>query len=325
MAFFVLSTLFISVIMADRELGTATIMGGSEMLAQPEALKTEKSILGEGPLWLSEKGQLVWVDIEGGKVRVYEPNTGKESEIPVGQRIGAIVQADDGRMVCALESGFAFLDLSSGRIEPIVDPEAHLPDNRFNDGKVDPAGRFWAGTMSKDDKGPVGALYRLEGDGSVDRMVEGIGCSNGLGWSLDAKTMYYIDTSTGRVDAFDYDVENGEIRNRRTAASIPREHGYPDGMTVDAEGMLWVACWDGYGISRIDPATGTLLHRLELPVSRVTSCCFGGENMDELYITSARVGLSEEQLRREPLAGSLFVCKPGVRGLPSNKYKVHQS
>jgi len=292
---------------------------------QPTAVAVEKSILGEGPIWLPDNGRLIWVDIEGMAVRWYEPATGKQGSVSVGQRIGAVVQADDGRMVGALENGFAFLDPTSGLLEPIADPEAHLPGNRFNDGKVDPAGRFWAGTMPKGDEGPVGALYRLDGDGSVRRMVEEIGCSNGLGWSLDGKTMYYIDTSTGRVDGFDYDAESGEIGNRRTVASIPRELGHPDGMTVDEEGMLWVACWDGYGISRIDPATGSQLERLELPVSRVTSCCFGGDNMDELYITSASVGLSEEQLRLEPLAGSLFVCKPGVKGRRSNEYKVKKT
>jgi sugar lactone lactonase YvrE len=295
------------------------------MSMQPKALKVEKSILGEGPLWNSQKGQLVWVDIEGKKVHVYEPSTGKENAISVGQRIGAIVKADDGRMVCALENGFAFLELASGRLEPIVDPEAHLPGNRFNDGKVDPAGRFWAGTMPMGEGGPLGSLYRLDEDGSAHRMVGDIGCSNGLGWSLDAKTMYYIDTGTGRIDQFDYDAESGHIGNRRILAAIQKEHGNPDGMAVDAEGKLWVACWGGYGISRIDPATGTLLERLNLPVSQVTSCCFGGENLDELYITSASVGLDEERLRKEPLAGSLFVCKPGVQGLPSYEYKTKRT
>ncbi|MEK0315681.1 SMP-30/gluconolactonase/LRE family protein [Cohnella sp. 56] len=292
------------------------------MKQQAEAIDVEKSVLGEGPLWLPESGQLVWVDIEGMKVRMWNPNTREEKSVAVGQRIGAIVRATDGRMVCALEHGFHYLDLTTGELEPIVDPEAHLPGNRFNDGKCDPAGRFWAGTMPMSGGEPVGALYRLDADGSAHRMVGEVGCSNGLGWSLDGSTMYYIDTGTRRVDRFDYDAVSGSISNRRALAVIPADQGHPDGMTVDAEGKLWVAHWDGYAVSRFDPDTGACLERIELPVSRVTSCCFGGDNLDELYITSASIGLSEEQLRQEPLAGSLFVYKPGVKGRLSYDFKV---
>ncbi|PRX62911.1 sugar lactone lactonase YvrE [Cohnella sp. SGD-V74] len=292
------------------------------MTKRAEAINAEKSVLGEGPLWLPESGRLVWVDIEGMKIRMWNPKTGEEESVSVGQRIGAVVRATDGRMVCALQNGFHFLDAETGELEPIADPEAHLPGNRFNDGKCDPAGRFWAGTMPIADGAPTGALYRLDGDGSAHKMAEEIGCSNGLGWSLDGSTMYYIDTSTRRIDKFDFDAGSGGISNRRTVAVIPADQGYPDGMTVDAEGKLWVAHWDGHAVSRFDPDTGECLERVELPVSRVTSCCFGGDDLDELYITSASVGLSEEQLRREPLAGSLFVYKPGVKGLPAAEFKV---
>ncbi|MFB9277025.1 SMP-30/gluconolactonase/LRE family protein [Cohnella cellulosilytica] len=292
------------------------------MKKQAEAVNVEKSVLGEGPLWLPKSGQLVWVDIEGMKIRTWHPKTGEEGVISVGQRIGAVVLAEDGRMVCALQNGFYFLDPAAGALEPIVDPEAHLTGNRFNDGKCDPSGRFWAGTMPMTGGAPDGALYRLDADGSAHRMASGVGCSNGLGWSPDARTMYYIDTSTRRVDRFDYDAASGGISNRRTVVVLPDGQGFPDGMTVDAEGKLWVAHWDGYAVSRFDPDTGECLERVELPVSRVTSCCFGGDDLDELYITSASVGLSEEQLRKEPLAGSLFVYKPGVKGLPANDFKV---
>ncbi len=296
--------------------------GMSCVKKQAEAINVEKSALGEGPLWLPESGQLVWVDIEGMKIRMWNPKTREEGSVSVGQRIGAVVRASDGRMVCALEHGFYFLDLTTGELEPIVDPEAHLPGNRFNDGKCDPAGRFWAGTMPKSEDAPEGSLYRLDTDGSVHRMVGEISCSNGLGWSLDGRTMYYIDTGTRRVDRFDYDAASGNISNRRVVANIPVDQGFPDGMTVDAEGKLWVAHWGGYAVSRFDPDTGECLERIELPVSQVTSCCFGGDDLDELYITSASVGLSEEQLRQEPLAGSLFVYKPGVKGQLAHDYQV---
>lgn len=301
-------------------------MGGIIVLDNRVKVLVEgESLLGEGPLWLADSKEIVWVDIEGKCLLIFSIVTGKKRTLPVGQRIGAVVRAEDGRMVCALENGFYYLNPETESLEPIVDPESHLPGNRFNDGKCDPMGRFWAGTMPIEGEGPVGALYRLDGDGSVHKMVEEIGCSNGLGWSLDGKTMYYIDTSTKRIDRFDYDAVSGNITNRQTVVVIPSEQGYPDGMTVDAEGMIWVAHWDGYCISRFDPSTGECLERIELPVSRITSCCFGGEDMDELYITSARVGLSEEQLLREPLAGSLFVYKAGVKGLLANEFKLKSS
>jgi len=290
---------------------------------RPELLVEELALLGEGPLWLPERKQIAWVDIEGKRVHFFTPSTGEKSAIDVGQRIGAAVLADDGRLVCALQNGFHFLDLNDGSLEPIADPEADMPGNRFNDGKCDPSGRFWAGTMPLADSEPTGALYRLDGDGSVHRMVTGIGCSNGLGWKPDGTVMYYIDTVTRRIDRFDYDAQTGNIANRQTVADIPDDFGFPDGMAVDAEGHLWVAFWGGYGVRRFNPETGECLEKVELPVSQVSSCCFGGENLDVLYITSARVGLSEEQLQQEPLAGSTFKYVPGVSGMPVNVYKTN--
>lgn len=292
------------------------------MADRPELLVDVKSVLGEGPLWLPASQQLAWVDIEGMCIHLYAPATGGQSRISVGQRIGAVVPASDGRMVCALQNGFYYLNLETEQLEPIVDPEAALPGNRFNDGKCDPSGRFWAGTMPIEGGEPVGSLYRLDGDGSVHRMVEGVGCSNGLGWNLDETVMYYIDTVTNRVDGFDYDASTGEIRNRRTLIPIPPEQGMPDGMTVDREGMLWVAHWGGSRISRWDPERGECLGTVHLPVSLVSSCCFGGEAMDKLYVTTASIGLSDEQLRIEPLAGCVFVYSPGVGGIPSHIYQT---
>lgn len=292
-------------------------------MASPlEVLEVDKALLGEGPLWLPENKQLVWVDIEGMQLHLYSPDTGISRAIAVGQRIGAVVPTTDGRMLCALQNGFYYLNMVNESIEPIADPEADLPNNRFNDGKCDPSGRFWAGTMPIGGDDPVGALYRLDQDGTVHKMVTGVGCSNGIGWNLDQTTMYYIDTVTRRIDRFDYEATTGNISNRQTAIPIPENQGYPDGMAVDVEGMLWVAHWGGYCVSRWNPETGECLEKVELPVSQVTSCCFGGEHLDELYITSASVGLSEEQLLKEPLAGSVFKYAPSVRGMPVHKYKV---
>ncbi|MNB71277.1 L-arabinolactonase [compost metagenome] len=291
------------------------------MANQPELLVEELALLGEGPLWLPESKTIVWVDIEGMCIHLYTPGTEVKEAIPVGERIGAVVPAADGRMVCALQTGFAYLDLASRSLERIADPEEDQPENRFNDGKCDPAGRFWAGTMPLEGDSPAGALYRLDGDGKISTMLAGVGCSNGLAWNAEATAMYYIDTPTGRVDQFDYDVLTGNIKNRRTAFHLPPGQGSPDGMTIDIEGMLWVAHWGGSCVSRWNPVTGKCLESVQLPVSQVTSCCFGGENLDELYITSARDGLSDEQLQGEPLAGGIFKYTPGVRGVAANVFK----
>ncbi len=286
-----------------------------------EVIEETKALLGEGPLWLADRKQLIWVDIESKQIHLLTPSTGEKRVITVDQRIGTIAPVEDGRMLCALQNGLYFLDINSEQLELITDPEAHLPNNRFNDGKCDPSGRFWAGTMPLGETIPSGALYRLDHNGAIHQMVTGVGCSNGMAWSQDQTTMYYIDTYTGQVDRFDYEAATGAISNRKAIIVMPQEQGYPDGMTIDAEGMLWIAHWGGYCVSRWNPATGECLERVELPVSQVTSCCFGGEQLDELYITSARTGLSEEQLAQEPLAGSLFKYKPGVKGTPMYAYK----
>jgi sugar lactone lactonase YvrE len=203
----------------------------------------------------------------------------------------------------------------------IADPEAHLPGNRFNDGKCDPAGRFWAGTMRiAEDQVGAGSLYCLDRDLTVRKMWEGITIANGIAWSSDAKTMYYIDTPTCAVAAFDYDLATGSIANRREIIRTPKEAGFPDGMTIDAEGMLWVAYWQGWRVVRWDPSTGEMLATVELPVERVTAPWFGGPNLDELYITTARIGLSDEARAQQPLAGSLFRARVGVAGLPAFEF-----
>ena len=219
----------------------------------------------------------------------------------------------------ALKNGFASLDLYTNKVTHIADPEKRA-DNRFNDGKCDPAGRFWAGTLSYKESPEQGALYRLDKDLSAHRLVEKVTCSNGIVWSGDAKTMYYIDSPTMRVDAFDYDVETGSVSNRRTVISCEKGHGYPDGMAIDAEDKLWVAHWDGSAVRRWDPKTGKLLRSIELPATRITSCAFGGPKLDKLYVTSATTGLDEATRKRLPLAGGLFLVDPGTTGVLSAEF-----
>jgi sugar lactone lactonase YvrE len=273
--------------------------------------------LGEGAIWDGRRQQLLWIDILGQSLHVCDPVTGKDRAIDVGQLIGTLVPRRSGGVMVAVYDGFAALDLVTGKLEFITDPEADLPDTRFNDGKCDPAGRFWAGTMSLKGVKEAGSLYVLDADHSVRRMVTGVTTSNGIVWSRDARTMYYIDTRLQRVDAFDYDLATGNITNRRVAIPIPADQGHPDGMTMDAEGMLWIAHWDGWRVTRWNPLTGQLLQTIQVPVARVTSCAFGGPQLDTLYITTAQ---PTEPDPAQPQAGGVFVAKPDVRGLPAFEY-----
>jgi sugar lactone lactonase YvrE len=280
-----------------------------------------KAELGEGPVWDATNEDLLWVDITSCLVHRYHPATGETVSIDVGQPVGSIVIREEGGAVVGLKNGIHLLDWESGELTLISDPEAHLPDNRFNDGKCDPAGRFWTGTMLPDEIDRMGSLYCLDTDRSCKQVLTNIGCSNGLAWSPDQKTMYYIDSPDRTVDALDYEVTTGEVGNRRTVIRIPEGGGVPDGMAIDLEGMLWVAQWDGYQVGRWNPATGELIGIVDVPVARVTSCAFGGPELTELYITTASIDQSEEALASQPHAGGIFRINAGVRGLPVNGYR----
>lgn len=281
-----------------------------------ELVLDAKAILGEGPSWHAEWNILLWVDIVDQKVHLYDPATGSDRVLEIDQPVGAVVPRASGGAVIAAKHGFYTLDLLTGATVPIADPEVHLPENRFNDGKCDPVGRFWAGTMLNREVA-AGSLYCLESDYSIRHVLDQVKISNGLGWSPDHKTLYYNDTPTRQVSAFDYDLSTGGISNRRVAIHYPEDHGNPDGMTVDAEGMLWIAEWNGWQVSRWNPNTGQLLDTIQVPVAKVTSCVFGGARLDELYITTASVDLTEEEQKNQPLAGGLFVVRPGVQGTPT--------
>ena len=279
-----------------------------------------KATLGEGPVWDDRESVLWWVDIDGCAIHRYDPATDLDTHCSVGEKVGAAVPRAKGGLVAAVVNGFVEVDFDKASVNPVVDPEAGSNRNRFNDGKCDPAGRFWAGTMNVDGSGPVGALYRLDADRTVHTMVTGVGTSNGLAWSTDGDTMYYIDTPTRRVDAFDYDVKTGEIRNRRKVVEIPDGQGYPDGMSIDDEGKLWVAHWGGWRVARWDPNTGQKLGEIKLPAAHVTSCAFGGPHRKTLYITTARTGLNEAGLKEQPLAGGVFAIELTVSGPPFVPY-----
>jgi sugar lactone lactonase YvrE len=283
------------------------------MSAELDVALNVRARLGEGPSWDQQTRRLLWVDITGEVVHRFDPTSGNDERFRVGQPVGAVVPTTDGRLTLAASDGFAILDLSSGEIERIADVEADLADTMMNDGKCDPVGRLWAGTKDAVGSRPIASLYRLGADREPVRMLPGLTVSNGLGWSPDCTTMYFIDSPTQRIDVLDFDLDAGEISNRRTLAEIPEDWGVPDGMTVDEEGFLWVAFWGGSAVRRFDPS-GALVTTIEFPVSQVTSCSFGGVDLRDLYVTTARDGLSHRRLAEQPLAGALFRLRPGVAG-----------
>lgn len=289
------------------------------MADRAELVLDAKARLGEGAVWDARRQLLYWVDIEGYAVHAFDPATGRDQSFALGDSVGTVVPRTKGGVALTLGRAFATLDLETRRLSVLVEPEEEKArlGNRFNDGKCDPRGRFWAGTMAVSEAPAAGALYRLDLDGRVRRMLENVSISNGIVWSLDRDLMYYIDTPTREVAVFDYDDATGAIANRRVAARFPVGHGWPDGMTMDAEGLLWVAEWDGACVSRWDPATGKRARRIKLPVSRVTSCAFGGPGLDELYVTTAWSRLDPDQRRAQPQAGGLFRLRPGVKGVPA--------
>ena len=237
----------------------------------------------------------------------------------VGAPVGAAVPTTSGRVALATRDGFSLLDLGTGGIEPVAAVEADDPRTMMNDGKCDPAGRFWAGTKDIEGQRSLGSLYRLDPDRTAVRVLRDVTVSNGLGWSLDGRTMYYIDSPTHAVDAFDFEPESGAISGRRRLVAFPERWGLPDGMTIDEEGFLWVAFWGGAAVRRIAP-DGRIELVVEFPVSQVTSCAFGGADLADLYVTSARDGLTDAQLADQPIAGGLFRLRPGVAGLPSHPF-----
>jgi sugar lactone lactonase YvrE len=274
-----------------------------------------KAPLGEGAIWDSGRKVLYWVDIDGFKVHVYDPVTNKDREYGVGKSVGTVVPRKSGGLMLAVKDGFAEMDLETGSVRVVTRPDDHPDSARFNDGKCDPSGRFWAGTMGLG--AGKGVLYRLDADLSIHRMLDNLTTPNGIVWSHDKKTMYYIDTRAGEVWAFDYDDATGAITNKRPVVKIPKGVGGPDGMTIDSEGMLWVAHWGGWGVYRWDPNTGKLLDTIRVPAEQVSSCAFGGRDLDVLYITTARTGITGARLDSQPLAGGLFCAKPGARGVPA--------
>jgi sugar lactone lactonase YvrE len=297
-------------------MSTRKLVEGLELVLDAHA------IVGEGPVWSVAEQALYWVDVMANLVHRYDPQSKRDETFDVGQPVGALALREAGGLVLALRDGFAEFDPGSGRPSLIAEVEAGDPNTRMNDGKCDRAGRFWAGTMGflERDGECAGSLFRLDPDHQVTCVLTGVTVSNGLDWTADDRLMYYIDTPTGGVDVFDFDATTGQISGRRRLVTIAPEDGMPDGMTLDAEGYLWVALWGGWAVRRYAP-NGTLDRVVELPVSQVSCCTFGGPDLSDLYITSATEGFAGPDHAREPLAGALFRYRPGVSGRAASSYK----
>ena len=275
---------------------------------------TAKMQIGEGPVWDVKNQRLLWVDIVGQELNVFNPVDGSNKTYKFPDIVTSATPRATGGVLLTLRRSIALFDLATEKLETIAEVEADMPGNRFNDGKTDRQGRHWAGTMGDVDwNHPIGNLYRIGADRKPVRMEQKICCSNGIGWSPDNKTMYFCESFAYVIHAYDFDAATGEIANRRPFTTVNSE-SFPDGLTVDAEGFVWSAQPVFGRIVRYDPA-GKMERIIELPVSRGTSVMFGGPDLDTLFVTTMRTTLDDTQLAQEPLAGCLLAIKPGVRGI----------
>ena len=271
--------------------------------------------LGEGPVWDPVEQQLVWIDAPRRTVHWFGLQGVETAIAEVPNTPGSVALRRSGGLVMALEDGFWLLEPDLRTLRQRTPLPMTRPGIRMNDGKCHADGSFWAGSVSAD-LSPTGVLWRLASDGQLGAVLAGVRLSNGMGWSPDGKIFYFIDSPLFRVDAFDYEPAMARISGRRTVVEVPRSDGMPDGMTVDAEGYIWLALWGGSAVRRYAP-DGRLDQSLPLPVSNVTSCAFGGRDLTDLYVTTASDGLSHGELLKQPLAGGLFVCRGVGTGMPS--------
>jgi len=284
----------------------------------PQPILDARARLGEGPIWDATTQTLFWVDVYNHRVHQFDPATGQNRYFDTGEVVSAIAPASPGQLIMALRESVARLDLQTGDVTPLVTLAlSSRIDTRCNDGKCDPQGRFWIGTCS--DTPGQAALYRYDPDGSVTLMETDLTISNGLGWSPNGKTFYLTDSFQHKIFAYDFDGAGGSIGNRRVLVDLSHESVEPDGLTVDTQGNLWVALWDGWAIACFDPA-GQELFRIKMPVPRPTSVTFGGSELTELYITSASVGLSQKEVQEAYTAGDLFHFDTESQGTPTYRF-----
>lgn len=287
-----------------------------------------RCIAGESPVWSADEQALYWCDVMAPALHRFEPATKRHRSWPLPALTGSIAVRQRGGLVAATRAGFVFIDMPSGTVTPIVNPEAHLVDNTFNDGRCDPQGRFWAGSSWLGPGGryqnapaqPTGTIYRLDRDLSCHAIVPGIGETNTFAWSPDERTFYFGDSSRAAVVyAADWDGDTGTFRNQREFVRTNLGSGIHDGSAIDEDGCLWTCFWEGWRIVRYAP-DGRIDRTIELPVERPTSCTFGGPDLRTLYITTAHWYLSDAELAKQPLAGQLLAIDAGVRGMPDRPF-----
>ncbi len=293
-------------------------------MTEPELLFDGRAELAEGPVW--HHNALWWVEITAGRLNRLSIGTGIAESRALGSTIGCAAPTDAPHTwLIATQNGLELLDWESGDRHPVAPLEKDLPGNRPNDGKCDPYGRFWVGTMNRHGEKEKGALYRLDPDGRIERILDAVTLANGLAWAPDGSRFYFIDTTTRRIDRFDYDPDSGGISGRIPLRRFEAGEGAPDGMAIDRSGNLWVALWGGSAVLGIDGQSGRTLDRIPMPVSQPTSCCFGGEGGRTLFITTAWQGMDAARREAEPHAGGIFHCVPGVSGSPAAAYRLHDS
>lgn len=276
------------------------------------------SDVGESPVWDRERGGLWWVDLLRGELHFWHAD-GNWTQFPsIGQSLGFVVPAQNGEFVAGTRDGIGILDVM-GRFEMVVPVEPGRPDFRMNDGKCDPQGRLWAGTMS-DKTHTDGRLYRMDTNWDVEMVFQGLGVPNGIGWSRDGRLMYLADTGRRSLEFWRYDPARGVPMERLHVVSFAASDGGPDGLTVDAEDCAWVCMWGGHSVRRYAP-DARLLDVVEIPALNAASCAFGGQDFNDLYITTARFGMTANQLGKWPDSGGVFRCRPGVGGLPADRFK----
>lgn len=279
-----------------------------------EHLFTSQCILGESPFWHPARQSFFWVDIENGKLFEYHLATEKTSVKSFPHRLTLVLEGKENELVLALDRKIASYNLDSEELEWLAEVETEFPLNRFNDGKCDAKGRLWIGTLSTEFTEGSGSLYSVSRDLTPGKQLDQLTISNGMAWTGDNQTFYFIDTPTRQIKAFKFSLDTGTLEFDHVAIEIPEELGMPDGMCIDEEGMLWVAHYGGAGVYRWDPGTGRLLQKVEIPAPHVTSCAFGGKNLDLLLVTTAQENMSPEQLKSYPKSGDVFLVKTQAKG-----------